>query len=284
MMEHEDLRSAIPAFVAGRIDPETKRVLEEHLESCSSCAETVDVAKEIVRVMESGGEVLFSDHPSPARIRALATGSAGEESGSLSAHVAVCPSCGLEVESWEARLAAPSERGPASARSAIGGRPMLVGLAAGLVLGIGLSALYFIRQSGSWRLGGPNPGGTSSGSWGGAVHLNVLELPSRSASGVQRIQIDPRAPVTLMDVPAEIDLGGAAGTMFVIEILGEDGAPAWAQELTGKDLSERIDPRSSLLPIVVPTDVLRSGPWVLVIRKRITEGEPLVRIPFGVQR
>jgi anti-sigma factor RsiW len=298
MTEHDDLQFDIPALLASRLDEPSRVRLEKHLAECASCSETVSVARGILGALEEGGEAVWEEHPSIDRILDLATDSGPVEAGRFAAHVSVCPTCTLEIDAWKAihakGLAAPPRssdledrrlRGaPAPIRSRV--PPALLGLAAGVLLGAALTAILIGRGGAGAPGGGTGPGLTSPAPWSGAPRWAQLELPRRGGGEekpLSVVSISAEDPTVLLLVPAEFSRAGGSGGSYAFEILDAAGRAAWRTELSSDQLAARIDPASSFMALLVPTDRLRAGRYDLAVREARGGPDPLLTIPFEVR-
>jgi hypothetical protein len=88
-------------YVQGKLEPEKRRLLEEHLASCPDCAEQVEALGWIRQTAGEHGPALFESHPLPERLVAFSEAPASvgrEESASIRAHLELCRACSEEIQ------------------------------------------------------------------------------------------------------------------------------------------------------------------------------------------
>jgi anti-sigma factor RsiW len=143
-MTHEELQSALPAYVADRLSGEDLDRLREHLAACSECRSVAETWESLAGALRADEVNLFEPHPDPLEVRSLALGiTNGTDQASTRLHVTTCASCELEAQIWRRQEAAPARpAAPAPAVSRGGVTAVRLGLlsaAAGAVLGVALS-------------------------------------------------------------------------------------------------------------------------------------------------
>jgi len=221
---HERHQSDLPQYVAGRLQGEELRSLEQHLEVCEECRKTAAAWRNLVPAMREGGPAMLDPHPGETDLRAFALGTPGAPVERVVPHVAVCASCELDVEAWRSWASwgnrASRSRGPIRLRTTL---VASLSVAAGLILGFGLSlVLVSPRREGS---AAPAPGEparhlvlpSSIPRGGGAALRYTLEL------GQKHLEIDFR-PV----IPE--DASDADCCRF--EIRREGGETIWSTVMT----------------------------------------------------
>ena len=89
--DHGELETSLPGFLAGRLDAEERRRFEDHLRRCSECTEIVESWRTMAASLRPGGEAIFTPHPSPLELRALALAREANPDSEVLRHVAACP-------------------------------------------------------------------------------------------------------------------------------------------------------------------------------------------------
>lgn len=143
-MDCTTLRELLPWYVAGTLSPGEERTVGEHLESCPDCRAELAATERVAQIASS--------HVPTEVLTAYAFGeeSLGLDRGVVERHLAHCPSCRDELALAERAADLPAEPASAPARR---GWPLLA-LAASLLVGFGVGALWWAPRGGKPRVEG----------------------------------------------------------------------------------------------------------------------------------
>ena len=225
LVDHDELQGDIAAYAASRLEGEERARLEVHLKTCDACADLAATWKEIASAVREAGGLLFDRHPDERALReqALAGSTAGDPA--LARHIASCASCGLEVVAWRKRAAARSATRSASVALSSGGWPgatrrLALALAAGVILGVGLSLLLrppshrpIERAERGTEAPSPAPP-----AWTGPVQLLVLASPVRGEGSPPAFHLEPGPPFALIAAPLVLPETAVDGDRYRFEI------------------------------------------------------------------
>ncbi len=176
-MTHEELQSALPAYVADRLPGEDRQSVQEHLAACAECRSVAETWEGLADALREDDVNLFEPHPDPLEVRSLALGiTNGTDHESIRLHVTTCASCELEAQIWKRQPAVPAEPSAmahvTSGQGVSTARLALLCAAAGAILGVALS-VFLLR---------PAPDSApENGSWAGAT--TPIQLPAQLRGG-----------------------------------------------------------------------------------------------------
>src|SRR5688572_26029116 len=131
MSDHADYQIELPGYATGRLDEAGRAYIEAHLATCDECRSLATDFGRLAAAIRKGGTSLFGPHPTEADLRRLAARPGPVEAG-IQHHLAVCPSCSLELGGWK-RMSRVK-----AARPRPGWWMVSVATAAGIVAGLGL--------------------------------------------------------------------------------------------------------------------------------------------------
>ncbi|MDX1387708.1 MAG: zf-HC2 domain-containing protein [Acidobacteriota bacterium] len=266
MSDHGQLQQEIPAYIAGRLEGDARRRVEDHLGSCPECSDLVREWKTIVAGLKEGGEQLFEPHPDSLVLMRFVKGDEGDADGRIARHVETCATCELEVDVWRDQRMNLARFRPSSTRSTLY-RVASAAVAAGLVLGLGLGVL--LRDTGT-------------ADWSGPVDLLTLDGSARGEDAIPVVSPDPSQPyvplVLLPSVPT--DAGADEGFRFVI--VDVDGAEVWRDALTATGIRDRLE-GSGVVTFLVPSTMLPPGTYTLIFESAEDGAERLFETRFRVE-
>lgn len=281
MSDQKDLHELIPDHVAGRLDAETKRQVDDYLSRHPESRALASRWTAIARGMREGGELLLTPHPETDRLRSFA-GCKGTEGindeeirREITRHVETCASCSLEVAVLRDRPAKPTRasRPARAARSAytLVYRFASLAAAAGIVLGIGLGVLY-------------ESSGPGQPAWSGAVGLVTLDPSLRGHDTVATFELDPSQPFVPVVVAPMLPAEAAADERFGFSILDSGHLAVWSTDLTAGAIQEHLE-ASGVVTFLVPATELPAGRYVLKVRPLTApDALPLLEVPFEIRR
>lgn len=261
--EHAAWHEQVPAYVAGRLEPEERGRFETHLSACPECAETVAAWRGIASAIREEGETLWEPHPETEVIRAAALGRAGDEPR-LARHLAICPSCALEVQAWRDRARGRHEesRGAGQVAPARLGRAgmTLLAAAAGLVVGVGLSLLLTTAPAPIE----PGPGSGSPASIEAAPVPLLVLAPARRGAGdeASSVRLIAAHPGLVIAVTPTIPESGADADLVPFELIGPDGGAVFTTSMTVAAIREELR-RNEMVTLFVPASTLPPGGYEL---------------------
>ena len=273
MSDKSNIREMIPAYVAGRLDAESQRRVDDHLARHPETEALTARWGAIARGLLDGGEDLLTKHPDTgALVRFAGSEEQDEEEDSqrqeIARHVETCASCSLEVSALRDRteIGARVRKAP---RTAVY-RFTSLAAAAGIVLGIGLGVLYESRSPGT-------------GSWTGAVDLLTLDPSLRGDDAVVSFEADASRPFVPLVVAPVLPEEATSEERFGFSILSE-GDVVWSADLTAGEIQKHLE-ASGVVTFLVPTTELPAGRYSLEIRSATTaESLPLLEVPFEIRR
>lgn len=248
MKSHGDFQNDLPAYAARRLKGEELRLLEEHLETCDDCDRIASAWSEMAAVLRDGEDVLFEPHPGETDLRQLAVGEAGAATERILRHLDVCASCELEARMWDRSGAIAGTRSAPVRR----GRVFAIGLisaAAGLLLGLGIAALWQ-----SWN----GFGSRTESSWAGPTVQILLPRPLRGEPAPMvshRIEKEEKRVVIafpLLESNVQADDG-----LYQFEVVGAAG-PVLTQVLTGSSALRHLQ-AASVITIDLSAELLPPG-------------------------
>jgi len=238
----------LPAYIAGRLEGDDLRRLEEHLRVCDDCGDLATTWRGIVKSLREGGEALFESHPGEMELREFSLGAAAPTHHGIQRHLESCASCTLEVEAWRRRGTPATMREVAPAKGRRGFWTPVLAAAGGMILGAGLVLL-----SGPGR---PNAQSPALGEEVGLLILPASPLrgsgpprPYTLRSGQQRIEVGFRPTL-----PSGIDGAGR----YRFEIRRDSGATIWSVEKSVADL-RRIMAMDEIVGFSFPTSSIGPG-------------------------
>jgi len=282
---HEDLRGRIPAYVLSKLEPEARRELEAHLRDCKPCSEMVAVCREIASVLRDGGADLFGGHPPPLTLREYAVDGEAARDSEVARHVASCAECGLDVAVWKAR-----QQGEPGLRTEESGtlapaprrRLRLLALAAGVLLGIGITLAFRSFLSPAAPTSPPEPeGARRMASSTGPALLMVLGSPLRGQSDVPSFRVAAGQPYVLVAVQPVLPPGATGTAVYRFEIRAR-GREVWHADLPASRIREQIE-ASEVVTFMVPATRLPQGQYDFrLLPPPAQGGRPLLDLPFAI--
>jgi hypothetical protein len=264
--EHRQIQEEIPAYIAGRLDADAARHVEQHLESCSDCSEIVRDWQTIVTGLKEGGEQLFEPHPDSLSLMRFVRGEEPDPERTIARHVETCTTCQLETEVWRDQEATVTPFRPRATRSVVY-RVASFAVAAGLVLGLGLGLL--LRDDGS-------------SDWTGAVNLLTLDGSARGGDDIPVFSPEPAQPYVPLVLLPTLPADAAEGDRFRFSITDETGGGLWSREMTAAEIRGFID-TSGIVTFLVPSDKLPAGIYNLAFARADAGAEILFETHFRVE-
>ncbi len=182
------IHELLPWYTNETLDAEETAAFEKHLSGCEACSKELEVLRKVQARLESHGEALLSDHPTPEHLMTALAADADDadlDPGvalEVRRHVALCASCADDA-GWAMREAARDEAPvspdhPAARQSR--GVPLWAWSLAAAVLLVALAMPIVVRMG-----AGPPTG---------PAHLHVVEPTERAG-----------AEPTLVTVPSGSD-------------------------------------------------------------------------------
>ena len=260
---HEQFQQEIAGYLAGRLSDDESAELRAHIGSCEECAELVEAWAPAVAGFQFAGAEILTPHPSSVELLRYARGE--EQAGEVTVrHLETCPTCSLEVEGARAGSVVREIR-PASKIT----RYVSMGLAAGLLLGLGLANL--VRTPEGRSALGP-----------GATQLYTLDQTVRSSDDATVLDVDRDSTVLpLVLIPAIPD-DASPDDSFRIELRDEDGEAAWSGRFTTGELNRYLE-ISGVLTLLVPAQP--DGVYTLQLLPEGSPGdEPIQEFRFKVRQ
>jgi hypothetical protein len=268
----------IPAYLAGRLEGERLRGLESHLSECGECNDLVSDLREIVDGFRQGGSALLEACPDSLTLMKVATGAQEDPEGTVERHTETCEPCSLEFVIWKNR-----ERGAVRTPRRTVSRSSIyrwagMAAAAGLVLGLGLPAVYRQLVPGPT---GPEP--AIHRPWSGAVNLITLDGTIRGGGAIQSFTLSPDQPVVPLVLLPALPEGEEAPEAYRFAIIGGDGLQRWAMEMAGSEIEGILD-LSAVLTLMIPAEVLPAGDYTLRMDPAgEAGGAPLMEEEFRIE-
>lgn len=269
MSDESNIREMIPAYVAGKLDAESKRQVDDYLARHPE-AEALTVRwGAIARGLREGGENLLTEHPDIGALTRFAETEEEEDSQrkEIARHVETCASCSLEVTALRHRSEFRAQRTKAP-RTMIY-RFTSLAAAAGIVLGIGLGVLYDNQ--------GPRQV-TSSG----AVDLLTLDPALRGSEAMISFETDASQPFVPVVVAPVLPQETTSEEPFGFSIL-RAGDVIWSTDLTAGEIREHLG-ASGVVTFLVPTTELSAGRYALEVRSlKSPDSLPLLEVRFEIR-
>ena len=299
---------------SGASGAESRSDLAAHLQACAGCRAEVPDLLAAARRISDGLSGLLSEHPGPDRIVGLALdpGAGGAADTRIRAHLALCDDCTAEVdavrraEEVRQRTVAGgwSRWRPPGRRAAL--RTALAVSALGVVVLIYPAYLGAVRLP-AWReharrlsdshrrleeetgvlrsaLLSAEESLRRGGSWSGLARMQSLPGPRRSAEAVPTLTLRAEEPLLLVAMPLPGRSALHSGTKADVEILGEDGHPAWSRTYEGAELRAADDFPLELF-LIIPRAAVPPGAYKLRVVQNVAgePREPLLEIAFRTQ-
>jgi hypothetical protein len=291
--DHDQIRALVAEYDSARLTPEERRIVEEHLAGCASCADLAEDVRFFRQQIRDGGEAMFEPHPEPAALRDFARGKDGPESR-IGRHIRLCAICRLEVDAWKDRPAMD----PAAARAEPGSiRPWIrLGLATAAAAILGVAAGWRFHASVSSSIAPPpssgapiaSGGGTTPGSGGAsgsgvaaAVQPPVLHLlPALLRGGGpprQRWLLDRSESSIDVAVPVTMPVSAADMDRFRFELQGPGTEILWSQEMTAARIREHLEAAEVVNLIIAPPRALAEGDYEFRVVPSAAGAPPIYR-------
>ena len=277
-MTHDEAVLLLTDLLGGRLRPEIRRQVEDHVGRCEDCASLAGTHDMLAgRHTPVEDLVDLSLHPE---------GMEGARRMQLQAHLDVCEACGAE-----AAVVRRAERS-AVASIAGGGRferaPLLLVGAAALA-GLGFSAwLAVVRiprlESTIDRLQATPPRRVEAmprpGEPGPLVRIQYLPSARRGPGADAVVSLDAGQPYAYLAVAVpEFQPSGS----YTVEVAAAGGSPVWSRSIASEEL-QRMTRGTPEITLAVPSRVLHAGRFVLRLRG---DGpgptEPVLGIVFEVR-
>lgn len=276
-MTHDEAVLLLTDLLGGRLRPEIRKEVQDHLGGCEDCASLAGTHDMLAgRHTPVEDLVELSLHPD---------GMEGARRLQLQAHLDVCETCGAEatiVRRAESSAVASIAGGGRFERAPL----LLVGAAA--LAGMGFSAwlaLYRMPRlestidqlQASSRPVEATPGPNEPGP---LVRIQYLPSARRGPGSDAVVSLDPGQPYEYLALAVpEFEARGN----YRIDVVGADGAEVWSRSISSEDL-RRMTQGTPEITLAVPTRALRPGRFVLKLRGATgSEATPLLEIPFEVQ-
>jgi hypothetical protein len=272
---HRQLQEQLPDYLLSRLDETSAQQISTHLATCEECAEFVSAVEPFAAGMRDGDASLLEEHPESGKLTAYGVGEIEDADGSIERHLQTCLSCRLEVDVWKEQGQAPgfglpARNAPATIRRFKPYRLAAAAAVAGLLLGAGLSNLFI-------------PGSAPGSDWTGAVGLTVLERPLRSEAAPTTVRLEAGQPYVPLAVAPQLPAGAESTDLFRFEIEGAGGILVWSQELDANRIRETLG-ATGVVTFLVPSTTLDDERYRLRFRRVEQGSEPLLELPFEVQR
>ena len=263
MSDESNIREMIPAYVAGRLDTESKRQVDDYLARRPETKELTARWNTIARGLREGGENLLTEHPETSVLTRFISG----EEPEIARHVETCASCSLEVATLRGRT--KSRVRVTRAPRTMVYRFTSLAAAAGIVLGIGVGVLYETQ--------GPGRGAST-----GAVDLLTLDPALRGSETIISFEADASQPFIPVVVAPVLPEEASSEERFGFSILRE-GDVIWSADLSAGKIREHLD-TSGVVTFLVPTTDLTAGRYSLEIRSwTAPDSPPLLEVPFEIR-
>ena len=272
MSDESNIRGMIPAYVAGKLDAESKRQVDDYLARHPETEALTARWSAIARGLREGGENLLTEHPDTGVLsRFTNTEEQDKEEDSqrqeIARHVETCASCSLEVTALRGRKESPA-RVTKAPRTMVY-RFTSLAAAAGIVLGIGLGVLYQTQ-------------GPERGAWTGAVDLLTLDPTLRGSEAMISFEADASWPFVPVVVAPVLPEEATSEERFGFSIL-RAGDVIWSADLTAGRIREHLD-ASGVVTFLVPSTDLSAGRYALEVRSlKSPDSLPLVEVPFEIR-
>ncbi len=275
-MDHSQASQVLSEYSTGSLDSERAAELEAHLGTCAECRDALATLEGIRAEVRDHGSALFTPHPSPEELAALALAPAevaGEARAAVERHVRACPTCGREVTlarkagatAWRralpARLVRPDE-GPITGW--LRAVPALVAVALAYPAYQGWVELPRERARAAREpvTSPAEPIAPRAPAWSGAAKALVLSGPTRGEDAPPAVRPEPGQPylplVLAVDPEALSRLDRAT-----VAIHRAGGALAWSHEARVASLW---DPRNRVASLLVPLSALPPAEYRLELR------------------
>jgi hypothetical protein len=260
-MDHETIQAEIPAYAASRLEGDELRRLQDHLAVCDTCREMASTFKEIATALREGGEAMFDPHPATLALRDFAQGRTVPHADRISLHVALCPSCDLEVKAWHPGAAMPGVPHQAQPLRRHGIGRSAGAAAAGLLAGLGI-AFWLLRQAPApvAPISGPVAGPPRETVWSGPALQLILPRALRGPSSRMTYKVGKNQQYVVVAFPAapRADLAGTDIYRFVVS--RHEGAVTWSSSLTVAEMREHLE-ATGVITFVVPAAALLPGTY-----------------------
>ena len=256
MTDHELVQQDLPAYAASRLEQPALGRLQVHLQSCEECRQQAARFMRLADALQADGDALFEPHPSEAALRDHVAGDAGEEHGRISRHLELCATCSLEAGMWRKQghgVRVSPERRPRRTR---GWTIAVASLAAGLILGAGLSLPIWksIRATGG---GAPYRPTTASREPSAGPQL-VLPRVLRGEVPEVAYALDPNRSFVVIACLAAIAPEAPPATAYRYEIRRSTGESVWSADLTAAEIRRHLE-STEIVTLLVPANVLAPG-------------------------
>lgn len=278
-MTHDEAVLLLTDLLAGRLAPEVRRRVQDHLAGCAECASLVETH-----------EMLAGRHTPVDDLVDLSLQPDAIEKGRrlrLQAHLEVCETCGAEAR--RVRRAEKTAVAAITGSHRFGSASLLMSAAAAALLCLGLSAylgLYRIPRLESTidrlqavpprRVETPHPGEP-----GPMVHIQYLPSTRRGPGSDATVALDPTQPYQYfaIEVPEFKPQQGA----YTIEIDADGGGPVWLRSVSADDL-RRLTQGTPEVTLAVPTTALHPGRFLVRLRTASEpQSAPLIDTAFQVR-
>jgi hypothetical protein len=278
-MTHDEAVLLLTDLLAGRLAPEVRRRVQDHLAGCAECASLVETH-----------EMLAGRHTPVDDLVDLSLQPDAIEKGRrlrLQAHLEVCEACGAEAR--RVRRAEKTAVAAIAGSNRFGSASLLMSAAAAALLSLGLSAylgLYRIPRLESTidRLQAVPPRRVETaphaGEPGPMVRIQYLPSTRRGPGSDATVALDPEQPYQYLaiEVP-EFKPQGA----YTIEIDADGGGPVWSRSVSADDL-HRLLQGTPEVTLAVPTTALHPGRFLVRLRAASEpQSAPLIDTAFQVR-
>ena len=269
-MTHEEAQGLIPAYAASRLEGAELDALRAHLGGCEACSELATGIGEIAAAIASGGEGMLDPHPEESQLRAHALGRHAEGAERVRRHLESCARCSLEVASWRGGTPGPGRSELATGgRASSSWRQAAALLAAGVVLGMGLTALWH-------RSFGPGTDGMSPSAWSGPVDLHLLPAPTRGEESLAQFRLRKGQPATILHLRRVLPDPHSPDERFRVIIRAASGATVYERVHTRAEMERDFD-QWEVMPIYVPA---APGKYELILMRETAPAERVLESPF----
>ena len=273
MNDESNISELIPDYVAGKLDAESKRQVDDYLARNGETEALTARWSSIARGLREGGEILLTEHPDTSVLSRFAGSTRRhkeEDSQQIARHVETCASCSLEVAVLRDRKAFRVFRARRTkAPFAMLYRFTTVAAAAGIVLGIGLGVLF--------QTDGPGRGVST-----GAVDLLTLDPTLRGSEGIISFEANASQPFVPVVVAPALPEEATSEERFGFSILSA-GDVVWSAELTAGEIRKHLD-ASGVVTFLVPSTDLSAGRYALEVRSlNSPDALPLLEVPFEIR-
>jgi hypothetical protein len=263
MNEHDLIQEDLPAYAASRLEEPALGRLEAHLKFCGECREMAARFRSLASFMRADGDALFEPHPTEAALlRHVAGGAVGDRDG-IARHLEVCATCSLEAGVWreQRQQARAFPQAVPSRRSS--GWKIAATLAAGLILGAGLS----LPISRAIRTAGLPPatpalpttaGPATPGPEPSVGPQLILPRILRGETPVISYAPAPNQTFVVIACLATIAPEAPPESAFRYEIRRSTGGSVWSRELTAAEIRRHLE-STEVVTLLVPGTTLPPG-------------------------